>query len=61
MKPTETPPFAPARVGEVRPKAVRGGSSQPENETEEEAFYAAQEAALAELRAHHRNRPRRKQ
>jgi hypothetical protein len=60
MKPTESPAaVSPAEVRrrsvDVQPDAVA-----EEAQTEEQAFYAAQEVAFADLRAYHASRPRRK-
>lgn len=56
MKPTDAPPSAPPTASSL-PARNMG----PETiETDEQAFYASQEAAFAELRAYHASRPRRK-
>lgn len=60
MKPTETAPPAHPAVSGTRATASVPPVPPEDVETEEEAFYAAQEAALAELRTYFRNRPRRK-
>jgi len=60
MKPTESP--AAASPAEVRRRSVDMPSDVvvEETQTEEQAFYAAQEVAFADLRAYHAGRPRRK-
>ena len=56
MKPTKAPPFSlAADTGGAKRTLAEEGS-----ETEEQAFHAAQQAALADLRAYHASRPRRK-
>jgi hypothetical protein len=57
MKPTKSvPSAAPADVS--RRRSV--DEVAEESQTEEQAFYAAQAVALADLRAYHASRPRRK-
>jgi hypothetical protein len=61
MKPTESVPSAAPVAGSRRsPPAARCGEVTEERQTEEQAFFAAQEVAFAALRTYHASRPRRK-
>lgn len=61
MKPTQSPPsIVPADAPGRRGEGVLREAAKAEAETEEQAFYAAQEVAFADLRAYHASRPRRK-
>jgi hypothetical protein len=61
MKPTESVPSAiPVEGSRRRGPDVQRDDAAEESETEEQAFYAAQEVAFADLRAYHASRPRRK-
>ena len=61
MKPTESPPSAaPVADSRRRTLDVQPDGVAEESLTEEQAFYAAQEVAFADLRAYHASRPRRK-
>jgi hypothetical protein len=60
MKPAKSlPSAAPAESHHRRPLAQSEAVAE-ELQTEEQAFYAAQEVAFADLRAYHASRPRRK-
>ena len=61
MKPTESVPSEITVEGSrTRSLDVRRDEAAEESETEEQAFYAAQEVAFADLRAYHASRLRRK-
>jgi len=61
MKPVESvPPATPVADSRRRSLDVQPELAAEELQTEEQAFYAAQEVAFADLRAYHASRPRRK-
>jgi hypothetical protein len=61
MKPTESvPSVAPVAGSRRSTPTVQCDEVAEEGQTEEQAFYAAQEVAFADLRAYHASRPRRK-
>ena len=61
MKPAKSLPLANS-VAESRHRSpdLQGSEAVVEPVTDEQAFYAAQEVAFADLRAYHASRPRRK-
>jgi hypothetical protein len=61
MKPAKSLPLgSPVAENRRRSPDLQGSDAVTESQTDEQAFYAAQEVAFADLRAYHASRPRRK-
>jgi hypothetical protein len=61
MKPAKSLPQAsPVAESRRRTPDLQGSETAAESYSDEQAFYAAQEVAFADLRAYHASRPRRK-